>query len=205
MQSIQLQNDSLVEIATFLIRRWSEKENITIEISNNIETKTRLKEKKVILTPLEKRIGNDFQKYRQFRTSTWYEAMKIKYCEKILSDDHAFGFILNAMETQRVEQLGRKIWKGMDKEIIFNYTYILVSRPQLHTVYGKARIVEAFYQYFMFGAIKGDIQSSHFEKIKKATIFAKKIVSEAIKNNQKTSWVEKSVTEIIKILEIDSL
>ena len=46
MQSIQLQNDSLVEIATFLIRRWSEKENITIEISNNIETKTRLKEKK---------------------------------------------------------------------------------------------------------------------------------------------------------------
>ena len=72
MQSIQLQNDSLVEIATFLIRRWSEKENITIEISNNIETKTRLKEKKVILTPLEKRIGNDFQKYRQFRTCLLY-------------------------------------------------------------------------------------------------------------------------------------
>jgi len=205
MQSIQLQNDSLVEIATFLVRRWSEEDNIIIEISDKIETKTRLKEKKVILTPLEKRIGNDFQKYRQFRTSTWYEAMKIKYCEKILSDDHAFGFILNAMETQRVEQLGRKIWKGMDKEIIFNYTYMLVSRPQLHTVYGKARIVEAFYQYFMFGAIKGDIQSSHFEKIKKAALFAKKIVSEAIKNNQKTSWVEKSVTEIIKILEIDSL
>jgi uncharacterized protein YegL len=109
------------------------------------------------------------------------------------------------METQRVEQLGRKIWKGMDEEIIFNYTYMLVARPQLHTVYGKARIVEAFYQYFMFGAIKGDIQSSHFEKIKKAAVFAKKIVSEAIENNQKTSWVEKNVTEIIKILEIDSL
>ena len=44
----------------------------------------------------------------------------------------------------------------------------LVSRPQLHTVYGKARIVEAFYQYFMFGAIKGEIQSSHFEKNKKS-------------------------------------
>ena len=82
---------------------------------------------------------------------------------------------------------------------------MLVARPQLHTVYGKARIVEAFYQYFMFGAIKGDIQSSHFEKIKKAAVFAKKIVSEAIENNQKTSWVEKNVTEIIKILEIDSL
>ena len=205
MQSIQLQNDSLIEIATFLIRRWSEKDNITIEISNNIETKTRLKEKKVILTPLEKRIGSDFQKYRQFRTSSWYEAMKIKYSEKILSDDHAFGFILNAMETQRVEELGRRIWKGMDEEIIFNYSYMLVARPQLHTVYGKARIVEAFYQFFIFGAIKGEIQESHYEKIKKASIFARKIVNESIKNNQKTTWIEKNVAEIIRILEIDSL
>ena len=205
MQAIQLKNDSLVEIATFLVRRWSEKDNIVIEISDKVETKTRLKENKVILTPLEKRIGNDFQKYRQFRTSLWYEAMRIKFCKKILSNDHAFGFILNTMETQRVEQLGRKIWKGMDEEIIFNYTYMLVARPQLHTVYGKARIVEAFYQYFMFGVIKGEIPSSNFEKIKKATIFAKKIVSKAINEKQDTDWVDKNVSEIIKILDIDSL
>ena len=205
MQTIQLKNDSLVEIATFLVRRWSEKDNIVIEISDKIETRTRLKENKVILTPLEKRIGNDFQKYRQFRTSLWYEAMRIKFCKKILSNDHAFGFILNTMETQRVEQLGRGIWKGMDEEIIFNYTYMLVARPQLHTVYGKARIVEAFYQYFMFGVIKGEIPSSNFEKIKKATIFAKKIVSKAITEKQDTDWVDKNVSEIIKILDIDSL
>ena len=184
MQAIQLQNDSLIEIATFLVRRWSEKDNIIVEISDKVETKTRLKENKVILTPLEKRIGNDFQKYRQFRTSLWYEAMRIKYCKKILSNDHAFGFILNTMETQRVEQLGRRIWKGMDDEIIFNYTYMLVARPQLHTVYGKARMVEAFYQYFMFGAIKGEMQSSNFEKIKKAATFAKEIVSKAIDKKQ---------------------
>ena len=61
MQVIQLKNDSLVEIATFLVRRWAEKDNITIEISDKSETKTRLKENKVILTPLEKRIGDDFQ------------------------------------------------------------------------------------------------------------------------------------------------
>jgi len=205
MQTSQLQNESIVEIATFLVRRWSEKDNIIIEISNKAETKTRLKENKVILTPLEKRIGNDFQKYRQFRTSLWYEAMRIKYCKKILSDDHAFGFILNMIETKRVEELGRKIWKGMDDEIIFNYTYNLISRPQLHTVYGKARLVEAFYQYFMFGAIKGEIQSSHFEKIKKADTFTKKIINKAIKENFGTDWLEKNITEIIKILEIDSL
>ena len=72
MQSIQLQNDSLVEIATFLVRRWSENENIIVEISDKSETKTRLKENKIIITPIEKIIGNDFQKYRHFRTSLWY-------------------------------------------------------------------------------------------------------------------------------------
>ncbi len=205
MQTLQLQNESLVEIATFLVRRWSEKEKIIVEISDKVETRTRLNENKVILTPLEKRIGNDFQKYRQFRTSLWYEAMRIKFCKKILSNDHAFGFILNTMETQRVEQLGRRVWRGMDSEIIFNYAYMLVSRPQLSTVYGKARIVEAFYQYFMFGAIKGEIQSSHFEKVKKACEFAKKIVDKAVEENHDTDWVEKNVSEIIKILDIDSL
>ena len=55
MQAIQLQNESLVEIGTFLARRWSEKDNIIIEISDKVETKTRLKENKVILTPLEKK------------------------------------------------------------------------------------------------------------------------------------------------------
>ncbi|MFQ5782986.1 MAG: vWA domain-containing protein [Nitrosopumilus sp.] len=205
MQALQLQNESLVEIATFLVRRWSEKEKIVVEISDKVETRTRLNENKVILTPLEKRIGNGFQRYRQFRTSLWYESMRIKFCKKILSNDHAFGFILNTMETQRIEQLGRKIWKGMDDEIIFNYAYMLVSRPQLNAVYGKARIVEAFYQYFMFGIIKGEIQSSHFEKVKKATEFAKKIVNKAVEENHDTNWLEKNVSEIVKILDIDSL
>ena len=62
MQSFQLRNETLVEIATFLVRRWSDKENIIVEFSDKVETRTRLNENKVILAPLEKRIGNDFQK-----------------------------------------------------------------------------------------------------------------------------------------------
>ncbi len=205
MQSLELRNETLVEIATFLVRRWSENDNIIVEFSDKIETKTRLSENKVILTPMEKRIGSYFHRYRQFRTSLWYEAMRIKFCKKILSNDHAFGFILNTLETRRIEHLGRKIWRGMDDEIIFNYSFMLVARPQLHTVYGKARIVEAFYQYFMFGAIKGEIQSSHFERIKKASEFAKRIVDESIEKEYDTEWLEKKVNEIIKILDIDSL
>lgn len=205
MQPASVTDEGLLEIATFLVRRWSGKNGTTVEFSDKVDTRTRLKENKIILTPMEKRIGDSFQKYRQFRTSLWYEAMRMRFCKKILSNDHAFGFILNAIETRRIEELGRKIWKGMDNELIFNYAYMLVSRPQLHSVYGKARIVEAFYQYFMFGVFKGEIQTSHFERIKKADAFAKDMVKKAVSQKLGTEYFEKNVSKIIKILDIDSL
>jgi len=82
MQSLQLQNDTLIDIATFLARRWSGKENVIVGFSKTRQNETRLKEKKVLLMPNECYYGNDFQKYRQFRVSIWYEAMRLKHCEK---------------------------------------------------------------------------------------------------------------------------
>ncbi len=205
MQRLQFQNDTLIEIATFLVRRWSGKENVTIEFSSKSETKTKIRENTIVLLPFKKLQGDDFQKYRQFRAILWYEAMRIKFCKKILSNDHAFGFILNTIETRRIELLGRKLWRGMDHELIFNYAYQWNYRPLLPTVYGKARIVEAFYQYFLFGDVKGEIQSSQFERIKKATKFSKEILEKGIKSHHGTDWFETKIPEIIKILDIDSL
>ena len=42
MQALRFRSDTLVEIATFLVRRWSGKENVTVEFSDKTETKTRL-------------------------------------------------------------------------------------------------------------------------------------------------------------------
>ena len=77
MQSIQLRNDTLMEIATFLVRRWSEKENVVVKFSEKKQNETRLKEKMVMLTPSDQYHGDSFQKYRQFRASIWYEAMRL--------------------------------------------------------------------------------------------------------------------------------
>ena len=205
MQSLQIRPDTLIEIATFLVRRWSGKENLTVEFSEKTETRTRIRENRIILIPFEKLSGNNFQKYRQFRVALWYESMRIKLCKKILSNDHAFGYILNTIETRRIELLGRKIWKGMDQELIFNYSFQWNYRPMLSSVYGKARIVEAFYQYFLFGSLKGEIQSSQFERIKKASEYSMELLEHAIKNNYDTTWLEKKIPEIIRMLDIDSL
>ncbi len=205
MQSLSLRSDTLIEIATFLVRRWSEKENVTVELSERKEISTRIKEKRVILIPLEYYLGTDFVKYRQFRTSIWYEAMRLRFCNKILSNDHAFGFVLNTLETRRIELLGRKIWQGMDEELIFSYVHMWNYRPLLSSVYGKARIVEAFYQYFIMGDIKGEIQPSSFERVVRATKLAKDILNEALEKNYGTEWLEIKIPEILRILDIDSL
>ena len=76
MQSLHLRNDTLVEIATFLARRWAEREKITVEFSDKKETITKLKENKISLVSPERYAGTDFDKYRQFRVAIWYEAMR---------------------------------------------------------------------------------------------------------------------------------
>jgi len=205
MQSIQLRNDTLMEIATFLVRRWSEKENVVVKFSEKKQNETRLKEKMVMLTPNDQYYGDGFQKYRQFRASIWYEAMRLKYCKKILSNDHAYGFILNTIETRRIELMGIKVWKGMNEELIFNYANMWLSRANLSSIYGKARTIEAFYQLFLFGEIKGEIQPTHFNKIVKAVEYAKHILNEAMENDYDTEWIGKKIPYILKILGADPL
>ena len=205
MQSLQLRNDVLIDIATFLVRRWSGTENITVEFSKIKHSETRLKEKRVLLMPNDQYYGDDFQKYRQYRTSIWYEAMRLKHCKKILSNDHAYGFILNTIETRRIELLGIKIWKGMVEELIFNYTNMWLSRNNLSSIFGKARLVEAFYQYFLFGDIKGEMQPSQFNKVVKAVELAKHVLDEAVKKDHNTMWIESKIPEILKILDLDAL
>jgi len=205
MQSIRLRNDTLLEIATFLVRRWSGIPDVSVEFSEKNQPRTRIREKKISLLPFDKYRGDDFQRYRQFRASLWYESVRLRHCTKILSNDHAFGFILNTIETRRIESMGRRIWMGMDAELIFNYAYALNYRPHLGSLYGKARIVEAFYQAFLFGGIKGEIQASHFDRIQNAAGFANRVLDEAVRDGHGTDWMEKQVPEIIKMLDIDSL
>ena len=181
MSSIALRNDTLIEISTFLIRRWSENDKIIVTMSSNKVNETRIKENKVILTPVLDYNGDEFSRYRQFRTAAWYESMKIKNCKKILSSDHAFGFLLNSIERRRIELVGRKIWQGMDEELIFNYSWQWIYRPLLSNLLGKSKIVEGFYQYFLFGDIKGEMQPSHFERVVKASDFAKENFKRSIR------------------------
>jgi von Willebrand factor type A domain len=200
-----MRNDVLLDVATFLARRWSGNSKIVISLTRDIMPTAKPEKSQIILPVIDYFPGTDFQKYRQWRVSLWYESMRMTYSSKVLSYEHAFGFLLNTIEKKRVEFLGLQQWQGMVKEIIFNESICWLSQPLLNSLYGRHKIVEAFSQYFLTGYIKGELFGSEFNRVKTSSDFANSIVEQAIKDNQGTHWIEQHIPKLIKMLEIDPL
>lgn len=200
-----MRNDILLDIATFLARRWSGSSKVVIILMPDKSPATKLDKNQIILPLLNYYPGTDFQKYRQWRVALWFESMRMKHSTKVLSNEHAFGFLLNTLETKRIEILGLREWEGMVNELMFNEGISWMSRQLLNSIYGRYKIAEAFSQYFLTGYLKGELFGSEFDKVKKATDYANEIVKEAMDNNYDTNWMEQYIPKLIKILELDSL
>src|ERR687891_523862 len=200
-----MRNDVLLDIATFLARRWSRNPKAVIVLTQDKIPMGKPDKGQIALPFLNYYPGTDFQRYRQWRVALWYESMRILHSTKVLSYDHAFGFILNTVETKRIELLGLSQWNGMRNEIIFNEGMSWLSRPLLNSIYGRYKIAEAFSQYFLTGYVKGELYGGEFDKVKRAADYANEIVKEAIDNNYGTGWIEQHIPKMIKILELDSL
>lgn len=200
-----MRNDVLLDIATFLARRWSANDKVTIALTPDRAPVTKPDKSQVTLPSLGYYLGTDFQKYRQWRVALWYESMRMKHSAKVLSNEHAFGFLLNTIETKRVEILGLRDWEGMASEIIFNEGISWMSRQLLNTIYGRYKIAEAFSQYFLTGYVKGELFGGEMEKVQKAADYANEVVKEAIEGGYGTEWVEQHIPKLIKMLELDPL
>ncbi len=215
LDNIHIRNDVLLEIATFLSRRWSDSTESTIHISREGKISTSLDKKRITLPGLDYFYGNIFQKYRQWRTLLWYESVRLKYSYKIFDTDVVFGFVFNILETKRIEILGLEEWKGMIKEIIYYEGLSWHNKPLLNSLHGKNKVLEAFSQFFLTGYIKGELYGGENERVIKASDYAQNILREYIRNfklNNKTfdqikdqKWLEYETRQIIKILQVDSL
>ncbi len=215
LDNIHIRNDVLLEIATFLSRRWSDSNESTIHISREGKISTNLDKKRIVLPGLDYYYGNIFQKYRQWRTLLWYESVRLKYSFKIFDTDVVFGFVFNILETKRIEILGLEEWKGMIKEIIYYEGLSWHNKPLLNSLHGKNKVLEAFSQFFLTGYIKGELYGGENERVISASEYAHDILRDYIKNfklNNKTfdpikdqKRLEYETRQIIKILQVDSL
>lgn len=205
IQNFSLRNDVLINLGTFLSRRWSGNNKATILLIEDEPPRTNLEKNTISMPSLRYYNGTEFQKYRQWRVSLWYESMRLSLSTRVLSNDHAFGFILNSIEMKRIEILGLREWKGMENEIIFNEGISWLSRPLLNSLYGKHKIVEAFSQYLLTGYIKGELFGSESDRVQNAVDIARELIDESIKKDFKTEWIDRQIPKIIKTLQIDSL
>ena len=204
-EGLTVRDDVLIEIVTFLSRRWSDKPKALVTFTEETNPKTRPDRSQIALPHLRGYAGNRFQKYRQWRVSLWYESMRLKYSTKVLSYDHAFGFVFNALEKKRIEVIGLNEWQGMIDEIIFDEGISWLNRPLLNSLYGVQKLLEGFGQLFLTGYIKGELFSSEYHKVAKAVELAASAVQEALASDYQTKWIEEQVPRIIKILEVDPL
>jgi hypothetical protein len=200
-----MRNDILLDIATFLSRRWSGNEKVVIILIPDKVPSAKPDKNQIVLPLLNYYPGTDFQKYRQWRVALWYESMRMRHSTKVLSYEHAFGFLLNTLETKRIEALGLREWEGMGNELVFNEGISWMSRQLLNSIYGRYKIAEAFSQYFLTGYLKGELFGGEFDKIKRAVDYANEILKEALDNNHGTEWVEQHIPKLIKMLELDPL
>jgi hypothetical protein len=210
-----IRSDVLLEISTFLAKRWSNNNDVTVTISRENKTSTNIEKRKITLPGLEYFYGNIFQKYRQWRTLLWYESMRMRFSFKIYDTDIAFGYIFNILETKRVEILGLDEWKGMIREIIYYEALSGNNKPLLNSLHGKAKVIEAFSQFFLTGFIKGEIYGGESERVLKASEYAKNFIKEYVskyESNKKhynptedQKLLEGETRQIIRILQIDSL
>jgi len=200
-----MRNDVLLEIATFLARRWSGNGKVSIILVPDKAPAAKPAKNQLTLPLLNYYPGTDFQKYRQWRVTLWCESMRMQHSTKVQSNEHTYGFVLNTLETKRVEILGLQEWEGMADELVFNEGISWMSRQLLNSIYGKYKIAEAFSQYFLTGYLKGELFGGDFERVKRAAEYANEIVKEAIDSSHGTQWVEQHVPKLIKMLELDPL
>jgi len=197
-----IRDDVLIDIGTFLIKAWSSK-NAVVKISKNPRINY---EKSIVSIPnLDTFSGEEFSRYRQWRVACWILAMRLKYSTKYLSDDIAYGHVLNTIEQKRVTLLGLREWSGMLNELLYDEAVSWQDKPLVNSLYGIHRRVIAFSQYFLTGYIKGDLDGFDLVKVENAANIANKIVDEAIKNNYGTEWVEKQVPKVLDALGANPL
>jgi hypothetical protein len=200
-----IRNDVLTNLATFLARRWSGNPKAVVILVDGKIPFTNIQKDTISLPSLNYYVGTQFQKYRQWRTALWYESMRMAFSTKVLSYDHAFGYILNSLENKRIERLGLNEWEGMENELIFNEGISWLTRPLLNSLYGKQKVIEAFSQYLLTGYVKGELFGSELDRVQKAVTFGNEIVKEALDNNLGTNWLERHIPKIIKLLQINPL
>ncbi|MBI5133170.1 MAG: hypothetical protein HZA83_00500 [Thaumarchaeota archaeon] len=164
-----MQNEVLLDIATFLVRRWSGNNNVQVIIADRTPS-VNIYKKIVSLPPLSYFAGSEFVKYRQWRANCWKQAMKIKYSNRSLSVDYAPGCLMNCLEEKRVQLLGLEQWPGMSKEVIFNEGMTRLYEPSIDDFdWGSYRKFITFAQYFRGGWINGDPSDHLLSIVERAT------------------------------------
>src|ERR671917_1084528 len=85
-----MRNDVLLDIATFLARRWSGNDKVVVIFIPDKPPTAKLDKNQIILSLLNYYPGTDFQKYRQWRGALLVLLIRMKKHSNGVSEEHGF-------------------------------------------------------------------------------------------------------------------
>ena len=201
-----MKTEILYPVAKFLLTCWGENPDARLKIVDEKtvpHTDYSGKYPTVVLPNLSKwDASSEFLRYRLFRATEWHEAMHVKYtpAETVSKYDmnSLMGILVNAVEDYRIEWIhGYAEYPPMKLERDLSRAYFWDKAPYVGTIDEyNVRMVVAFVQKLLLGAIKGDLEENERKRVIKAVDTAKSLLNA---EEPTVSIAE----EVAKILGID--
>jgi hypothetical protein len=145
--------------------------------------------------------------YRCWRFSLWHEAMHSKTPYSFFAQNKTTGIhsVMSVLEDQRVETLGRQIWKGMEDENKLIKAVVWNKTEEINEPVCSIGIFKLFVSKLILGRYKGHVASETRSKICEAVTFAKTAMVELLKlrtDDQIIDALRSSAEKIAVILNI---
>jgi len=144
--------ESILPIATFLARTWSDEPKLEIKLERNTIPRC-YKDKRLVIVglPEDYKCSLPIHNYRLWRVSLWHESMHMKHSPLL----HGYNTVIHqAIEDYRIEHIGIREYPGMknEKEFANAMHYYVISPAKTN--------VDAFIQKLLLGTVKLDDEIS---------------------------------------------
>ncbi len=148
-----------------------------------------------------------FLAYRYWRFSIWHQAMHSKTPESFfnLNATPSIRAIMSALEDERIEILGKQIWKGMINEKKLIQSIMWKNLEEVGEPLCSIEIFRLFLSKLSLGKIKGRFSPITEQKVEEAVSFGKTAISHLVTAADESKIIDalhSSAERIARILDI---
>ena len=203
-------NETFYRRGVFLAKAWSDIPVEEFRLEEDTAPSSRKSQSGTIriIVPSPSFYGAySFLAYRCWRFSVWHQAMHSKTPESFFNLNVAPSMraIMSALEDERIEILGKRIWKGMTNEKKLIQSLMWKNLEEVSEPLCSIEIFKLFHSKLTLGKTKGHLSPATERKVDEAATFAKTAISHLLTISDESKIIDglhSSAERIARILDI---